>query len=122
MVVFGSQAWTVFADLDEISGPDTPVLIYSSHDSTHHGPTVTWTARYQRYVTSRDGSHPDRMKYRPPSCREEDRSGYWAGFYEISDLAELAPEATIEIKSLRRRDGSSYEKGFVPEGPTIVRR
>ncbi len=83
-------------------------------------PIVTWTATYIRYVTSRGGGHPDRTKYRPKSCREEDEKGDWAGFYEVADLTRLDADDAIGISSLRSRDGKPYASNFIPRGPIII--
>lgn len=118
-VAFGSQAWTFFTHLDDHDGLGDPVLIYASHADDPR-PVVTWIARYLRHVHSKGGAHPSRGRYRPASCREEDRQGYWAGFYEVADLRPLAPEETIPIGTLGDADGNRYKKPFIPEGPTAV--
>jgi hypothetical protein len=94
-VAFGSQAWPVFEELDLIAGSGIPVFIYASMDGGAVGPQVTWAATYQRYVESKGGAHPDRAKFRPRSCRSEDASGYWAGFYEVTDLRRLSDNEQI---------------------------
>ncbi|MDW3217108.1 MAG: hypothetical protein R8F63_00735 [Acidimicrobiales bacterium] len=117
-VAFGTEAWEVFAALSDIAGPEPQVLIYASHDDEHHGPVVTWVARYVGYTPARAGLHPDRFRYRPPSCRAD---GAFSGFYEVTELRRLDSGLEIPVESLKKRDGGSLTAGFVPRGPTIVR-
>lgn len=121
-VAYGSQAWETLMKFEDLGGVGAPVLVYASHNPEHLGPTVLWVGYYLDYVESKGGAHPAHGRYRPPSCKEEDQSGYWAGFYELSDLQQLDPESRIAIPSLRSLDGKPYAAGFVPEGPTIVTR
>ena len=121
-VAYGSQAWETFRRFEDLGGVGAPVLVYASHNAEHLGPTVSWLGYYLDYVESRRGAHPDRVRFRPPSCKEEDGTGYWAGFYELRDLAQLDPEARIDIRTLRSLEGKPYAAGFVPEGPTIITR
>jgi hypothetical protein len=117
-VAFGTESWEVFADLCDIAGPEPQVLIYASQDDEHHGPVATWVALYVGYTPARAGLHPDRFRYRPPSCRDD---GAFSGFYEVTELRQLEPGQEIPIKSLTKRDGGSFTAGFVPHGPTIAR-
>jgi len=119
-VAFGSQAWAVFDELDNIAGPGASVLIYASMTSRLGAPAIGWTGKYQQYVTSRAGSHPARARFRPASCKDEDASGYWAGFYEITDLRELPDDECFLIRSLRAKGGSSFNDEFIPRGPVIL--
>jgi len=116
-VAFGTEAWEVFVGFGDIAGVEPQVLIYASHDDEHHGPVVTWLARYVGYTPARAGLHPDRFRYRPPSCRED---GAFSGFYEVAELRQLDPGLEIPIESLKKRDGGSFTAGFVPRGPTIA--
>lgn len=118
-VAFGSQAWSFFTHLDDHDGLGDPVLIYASHADDPR-PGITWIASYLGYVHSKGGAHPSRDRYRPPSCRREDRQGYWAGFYEVADLRQLASNDEIPIGTLHDADGHRYKKPFIPEGPTAV--
>lgn len=119
-VAFGSQAWSVFDKFENLGGIGAPVLIYVSHPTVHLGAVVSWVARYLGYVESVGGRHPDKMRYRPPSCREEDKGGYWAGFYEVERLRRLDEAEQMRISTLRNPGNRAFKAGFVPEGPTII--
>ncbi|MGI8757496.1 MAG: hypothetical protein ACR2MB_16890 [Acidimicrobiales bacterium] len=118
-VAFGSQAWSFFAHLDDHDGRGDPVLIYASHGDGAR-PVVTWIATYLRYVHSKGGAHPDRDRYRPRSCLQEDREGFWAGFYEVANLRPLDAREVVPIGALGDANGRPYRKAFIPEGPTSV--
>ena len=98
-VAFGSQAWAVFEELDDHDGEGTPVLIYASHSGGDPRPVATWRATYLRYVRAKGGAHPKRSRYRPASCAGED-SGFWAGFYEVSDLTRLDEPDHVPVITL----------------------
>ena len=117
-VAFGSQAWETLTKFEDLGGVGAPVLIYASHNPSHVGAVVTWVARYADYVESRGGAHPARDRYRPPSCHDEDRTGHWAGFYEVESLRQL--DDPIPITTLRNPQGKPFKANFVPEGPTVI--
>lgn len=121
-VAFGSRAWEVFRKLDQESLQDLPVLIYASHADGVVRPLVTWRATYVGHVESRAGAHPQGERYRPPSAIAggEDRSGYWAVFWEVTDLHRLAEQEYVPIGRLRDIKGRRYGTGFVPEGPILL--
>lgn len=121
-IAFGSQAREVLTKFEDLGGVGSPVLIYPSHNPELLGPTVSWVGTYHDYVESRGGAHPKRDQFRPPSCHEEDRTGYWAGFYELSDLIELEPSEHMPISALRTSAGAAFKSNFIPEGPTIITR
>lgn len=121
-VAFGSRAWEVFRELDLQGGYGLPVLIYASHSDLGLGLTVTWRATYEGHVESRGGAHPEGDLYRPASATEggEDQAGYWAIFWEVSNLRAFPQPEHVQIRNLRDRSGRPYGKGFVPEGPIIL--
>ncbi len=121
-VAFGTRVWDVFRELRIEAGAGAPVLIYASHATTNVGPVVTWTARFADWVPAVGGHHPDRDRYRPPSTQveDEDRSGYWLGFWEVTHLRRLDNGEQIPISSLHDRRGRKYGRGFVPEGPILL--
>lgn len=121
-VAFGTRVWETFVDLKNEAGEGAPVLIYASHAKQNHGPVVTWTGRFARWVAAVGGGHPDGDRFRPPFTQlgDEDRSGYWLGFWEVTDLRELDANSRIPISSLHDRHGRKYGRGFIPEGPILV--
>ncbi|MBA1149057.1 hypothetical protein H0Z60_18560 [Ectothiorhodospiraceae bacterium WFHF3C12] len=122
-VAFGSRAWEVFRELDQLQ-PEGPVdvLIYASHANADGPAKVAWRAEYIGYVEGRHGAHPEGMMYRPPSTAEHssDNFGHWAVFWEVKNLRELAPAETIAVRELQNLTGKYYKPSFVPEGPIIV--
>jgi hypothetical protein len=121
-VAFGTRAWESFQDLKNEAGEGAPVLIYASHAKENLGPVITWTARFAGWVEAVGGGHPDGDLFRPPSTQlgDEDRSGYWFGFWEVTDLCHLDANCRIPISSLHDRRGRKYDRGFIPEGPILV--
>lgn len=83
---------------------------------------VSWTGRFLHWVEAVNGGHPDGDLYRPPSTQlgDEDRSGDWLGFWEVTELRELGPDERVPISSLHDRNGRKYGRGFVPEGPILI--
>jgi len=91
-VAFGSRAWEVFRELDRTRiGEPVDVLIYASHANADGPAAVTWRGKYIGHVEAKHGTHPEGMQYRPPSTAEHssDNLGYWAVFWEVTDLHEL---------------------------------
>jgi hypothetical protein len=121
-VAFGTRIWETFADLKNEAGEGAPVLIYASHAKENFGPVVTWTALFARWVAAVGGGHPDGDLFRPPLTQlgDEDRSGYWLGFWEVTDLHELDVNCRIPISLLHDRRGRRYDRGFIPEGPILL--
>lgn len=120
-VAFGSSAWERLRPIEA----GTAVLIYASHGddaAKRREESVSWVARYIRYLDSNLGAHPDGDRYRPTTCIEdgEDRTANWPGFYEVSQLLELPKEDRIHIADLADQHGKGYPRGFVPEGPILV--
>jgi hypothetical protein len=116
--------WETFDHLDSEAGTGCPVLIYASHATEQNlGPVVSWQACFDRWVSATiAGGHPDGDLYRPPSTThgDEDRSGYWLGFWEVTDLRPLDPDQHIPIARLHDRKGRRYRRDFVPEGPILI--
>lgn len=121
-VAFGTRAWEVFHQLVDQAGPDAPVLIYASHAEQSVGSVVSWTARFVRWVEAVGGRHPDEDLYRPTSTQvgREDDSGYWHGFWEVTDLRHLQPEEQLPINRLKGTNGRGFARDFIPEGPTLL--
>lgn len=125
-VAYGSRAWEVFRQLDEIrEGMPVDVYIYASHSPGPVSLQVSWHAIYIGHGDSIGGAHPDGMKFRPPSTRKypDDNLGHWAIFWEVEALRELPPEARIPTGQFQGfGKPKPYKKNFVPEGPILVSR
>lgn len=122
-VAFGSRAWEVFRELDEIrSGQTLPVLIYASMADTYGPVVVSWMGDYLGHVESKGGAHPSGMDFRPPSTAEHtsDNLGWWAIFWEVANLKELPAEQRLSVERIQSRKGDFYKSSFIPEGPIIV--
>jgi hypothetical protein len=119
-VAFGSRNWELFRQLDALrDGMPVETYIYASQADVR-GVFVSWHAHYIGHVESRNGAHPRGRRYRPPFATKdgEDRDGYWAIFWEVTDLEPIAP---IPIATLRGFGAKkAYGKPFVPEGPIIL--
>ncbi len=121
-VAFASRAWELFRELDSIRG-GLPVETFIYASQTGKGaPAVTWRGHYIGSVESQDGAHPNGRRYRPPFAVEdgEDKAGYWAVFWEVSNLGPVEPIAMCEFTGWKTDE--PYKPNFVPEGPLIVRR
>ncbi len=123
-VAFGSRAWEVFRQLDlERNGAPVDVYIYASMGRTADRLEASWHGRYIGHVEAKNGAHPDGMRFRPPSTavNPSDNKGYWAVFWEVDSLRELAPEDRIPTGEFIGYDsGKAYKKNFIPEGPLLV--
>lgn len=123
-VAFGSSAWQVFRDLDEIAaGNEVDVYIYASDSAKVGLPKVRWSARYLGHVESQNGAHPTGMTYRPVSTAQNatDNRGHWAVFWEIDELSELSKDDAIPMKLFRAYGSKkAFVSSFVPHGPTLV--
>lgn len=121
---YGSRAWQVFRELDDIRGDEpVPVYIYASHAEVRIGSKVTWQALYIGHVEAPGGSYPDSLKFRPESATRHpaDLEGHWAVYWHITELERLEEEDWIDIADVRRFSTQKpYGDGFVPEGPIIV--
>ena len=122
-VAFGSRAWEVFRDLDNLrAGRGVPVLIYASITNSDGPAVVSWQAQYIRHVYSKNGAHPAGMEFRPPSTAENssDNLGWWAVFWEVRELKEIPEDQRVPVQEIQSRAGQFYKSSFIPEGPIIV--
>lgn len=123
-VAFGSRAFLVFVELDELrQGEPVDVYIYSSHRERSGPAQATWTARYQGFVKSVNGAHPEGSRYRPPSTfkYESDNKGHWGLFWEVTDLRQVHEDEVILVRDMRGwRHKTKYDRFFIPEGPLII--
>ena len=122
-VAFGSRAWEVFRELDDLrAGAKVPVLIYASMSNSDGPAAISWQAEYIGHLESKNGAHPAGMEFRPPSTAEynSDNLGWWAVFWEVSGLREIPANEQITVESIQSRSGQFYKPSFIPEGPIIV--
>ena len=123
-VAFGSNAFQTFRDLDLLREDLTcDVYIYPSDSGLFGKPKIRWLATYIRHVDSNNGRHPDGMAYRPTSSEAypSDNLGFWACFWEVSDLRELSSSDALSMNRLKgAKTAKSYVSGFIPHGPVIV--
>jgi hypothetical protein len=120
-VAFGSRAWQVFRELEELrSGHPVDVYIYASHTDGPLVLDVTWHAEYMGHVDSIAGAHPAGMQYRPPSTGKyaNDNEGHWAVFWEVQGLRQLPTPNRLRLADLAGfAKRNAYRPGFVREGP-----
>jgi hypothetical protein len=118
-VAFGSMAFEVFRQADELRGDKVvEVFIYASlAENRPLNSEVSWHALYVGHVQSRGGRHPQGMKYRPPSTASE--KPRWAIFWEVEELQPLSsPIAIASLKGLGKK--SNYPSRFTPEEPLLI--
>jgi hypothetical protein len=118
------MAWETFRKLDELrTGAKAHAYLYASH--THETPIlqVSWHAFYIGHVYSEGGSHPDGMRFRPPTTAKYpgDNIGSWAIFWEVEELHELPANSRFWIRQLHGLGKKkSFARDFIPEGPTLI--
>jgi hypothetical protein len=115
----------VFGELDrERADRPVRVWIYASWHNDQPVPlSATWTALYVGQVESRGGAHPDGMRFRPPTTAPyaSDNEGWWAVFWHVSGLRELAVAERREIARMTPwKGGKPYGHPFEPEGPILI--
>ncbi len=119
-MAFGSRVWEVFRELDALRfGLPVDVYIYASHDNINRTFETTWCAKYIESKESFDGTHPDGIRFRPPTTIND--KDVWAVFWEVIDLRPAAEIEKIEISnctSYGKR--KSYGKFFFPERPLLI--
>ena len=123
-VAFGSRKFELFRAIDERrNGEDVSVLIYPSHEDNQVGSSfkVSWLGWYVGKKETHNGRHPLGMKHRPPTTRQNpaDNTGYWAVFWHVSRLVQLAKSKCFPISELQTiKDG--WRKNAPPRGPELV--
>ncbi len=120
VLAYGSKAFELFRKIDIERGEHSvDVFIYASHANEQTLKLrATWKASYIKHVESRRGRYPGNALHRPPST-EQDRQDYWAIYWLIQDLAELAtPIPVSELRGYGKK--ADYLTNFVPEGPLLV--
>jgi hypothetical protein len=125
-VAFGSRAWEVFRELDRLRHAlPVNVYIYPSHSDPPSLLETSWQAVYIGHVESNGGAHPQGMRFRSASTATfaNDNEGYWATFWEVTDLREVPQSARIRISDFTGYGKRKiYKRGFIPEGPLLVER
>lgn len=123
-LAFGSMAWEVFRKLDELrADARVHTYLYASHTNATPILQVSWHAFYIGHVESVGGTHPNGMKFRPPTTAKylDDNIGTWAIFWEVEDLNELSQDHRIWISQLRGLDKKKhFAQDFIPEGPILI--
>lgn len=122
-VAFGSRKFELFRELDlhrKEQQDEIPVYIYASHPERQVGNLITWTGRYVDSVESQAGDYPGRRKFRPAETDPEDREGYWAVFWHVTDLVRLDEDRQFDVGRLRRWPSGRKHQSFTPEGPIKV--
>ncbi len=123
-LALGSKKWEVFKELDELrNDKPVPVLIYASGENLDGPATISWVGQYIGHVNSLNGSHPEGMRFRPPSTAnyEADNAGHWAIFWHITELSPLEESNRLPISELSSLSSGKYFKAnFIPKGPEII--
>lgn len=116
-VAYGSRNWELFRTLDrDRDGLTVDTFIYASQVGDHKH-VVSWHAYYTGHVESIGGAHPNGARFRPPSTMD-DGTGYWAVFWEVTNLERISPIPIAEFRGLNAL--KNYDKLFLPEGPVRV--
>lgn len=125
-VAFGTNAFEVFAKLDEEYGEGVPVLIYpTGHHGNPHGICdpgyANFRAVYRKAQPAWRGRHPT-PALRPAATVEGDQAdSAWAMFWEVSDLVQLSKADRVPITGLTAEGKTkALSTGFVPHGPLLV--
>ena len=117
-VLFGSAAFLVFHQLDEMRDEDfVRVWIYASQEGGV--PIVSWKGIYSRFISSSDPSMRSMKQMRPKNTQDEKG---WAIFWKLVELEKLSPDQQFPIKELfgiERK--TSFKKNFIPKGPILIK-
>jgi hypothetical protein len=123
-VAYGSRAWEVFRELDRLRhGLPVNVYIYPSHSDPPSLLETSWKALYIGHVESQGGAHPEGMRFRPESTAwfPSDNEGFWAVFWEVTNLREVPVPERIKISDFTGYGKRGhYKRDFIPEGPLLV--
>jgi hypothetical protein len=118
LVMYGTQAWKVFDDLDQERG-DRPVVAYIYASREGKNPAATHRAVYVKHCFREDLPAGDFERYRPPSTNvHPDDRDTWAAFYYLRDLERLAQP--IPIRRFRSWKRKQLLVDHWPEGPILV--
>jgi hypothetical protein len=115
----------LFEKLDAIRD-DRPVRVWvyaSWHDDQPVPLAATWGALYVGHVRGVGGSHPEGLRFRPPTTAaySDDNEGWWAVFWHVTDLRELPADERQPISRMQPFEKSKpYGHPFEPEGPILI--
>ena len=123
-VAFGTRKWELLRKVDELRGGlPVAVLIYPSHEDEESKLTykVGWFGWYTHHVDSKNGAHPDGMRFRPQSTAayDTDNKGHWASFWHVTGLRQLPSNLARPIGKLQGFAGG-WRKNAPPRGPELV--
>ena len=123
-VAFGSRKFELFWAIDKRrNGEPASVLIFPSHEDDPIGSSfkVSWISWYLGGEETHNGRHSSGMKHRPPTTRQNpvDNTGYWAIFWHVTKLVQLAKSKCFPISELRTIKGG-WRKNVPPRGPELV--
>ena len=125
-VAFGTNAFEVFAKLDEQYGEGMPVLIcptgqHGDPDRVCTPGFASFRAVYRRTQQAWRGKHPT-PAFRPAATVEGDQQdSTWAVFWEVSSLIQLPIANRIPVAKLTAEGKKrALPFGFVLHGPTLV--
>jgi hypothetical protein len=129
-VCFGSNAWEIFREVDELRGSEiVPVLFYPSYENVEVKSTfkITYLGCYIGHVTSDADKRADDANFHRPKSVDQYRGEYdsphhWGLFWRVQTLVRLPVEQQVSIGSL-----SSYKSGKKrldkpPRGPSLIIR
>jgi hypothetical protein len=119
-VVFGSMAFEVFRQADELRrGSPVNAFIYASDSKEDQplNPEVSWRAVYVQQVPSRNGRYRGNPLCRPSSTLTD--KAIWAIYWEVVDLERLKNPIPIgNLRGLKQK--SDFKPRFIPEGPVLI--
>ncbi len=128
LVAFGTNAWEVFAKVDEEYGSGIPVLIYATHfqgtpDKLFSPGKAGFRAVYKRVQPATKGGKHPKPSLRPvQTIHGAGADTGWTAFWEITDLVQLAEKDRVPITALTAEGQKKpLLNGFVPKGPMLVK-
>lgn len=126
-VAFGSNAWELFAKIEQEYGDGLPVLIYATHhfgnpDNLCDPGHCPFRSTYLGMTHSKAGKHPNPAVRPLPTIEEHSADTAWAIFWEVGNLVQLPKQDRVVIISLTAEGQEKrLANGFVPHGPMLVR-
>ncbi|GAB4290941.1 MAG: hypothetical protein Fur0025_26000 [Oscillatoriaceae cyanobacterium] len=122
-VAFGSNAWELFRQVDEMRrGQEVEVFIYPTMADSQKPLQMkaTWHALYVCHILSRRGRYPGDKRFRPESAVHDKPD--WAIFWEVCELTQLPEAEQISLGDFRGWDKKTdYALRSVPTVPVLVK-